>query len=149
MIFLTIPRFTNLTLAVCLHDDHTDETPFVDRLYARRGRVTCPSHPPVGPSTLLFVNFSCAPPPPPPIPYLTHLLISGTFCTEVLGRLQAGWLAGWQAGKRAERLSVFANSTCLLLCYVPTSRPEIATLCSTSKDTSHACVFSNTVLPGF
>jgi hypothetical protein len=107
--------------------------PLVHRLYARRGRVTYPSHPPVGPCTLLFVNFFAPP--------LTHLM-SGSLCTEVLRRVQAGW----QAGKRVERLSVFANSTCLLLCYVLTSRPEIATLCPAPKDTSHACVFSNSAL---
>jgi hypothetical protein len=50
--------------------------------------------------------------------------MSGSLCTEVLGRVQAGW----QAGKRVERLSVFANSTCLLLCYFLTSPPETATL---------------------
>lgn len=135
MHFSTLPRFINLTsaLSFCLQDDYVDKITLVHRLYGRRGSIAYLSHPPVGSSTLPFVNFSAPP--------LTHLLMSGSLCTEVLGRVQAGW----QAGKRVERLSVFANSTCLLLCYVLTSPPEIATLCPNSEDTSHACVFSSTV----
>lgn len=41
---------------------------------------------------------------------------------------------------------MFANSTCLLLCYLLTSPSEIATLPPTAKGTSHARVFVNKVL---